>query len=103
MEIATVEAPHIPEKAQTTPSPEFSRRILLGPSQKEALNPNAPLAPITREALGSLKDRDYTLYNTKSDAERDAFWSTKAEISCGVKVLPFISTLTDSFLPALMV
>lgn len=71
--------PSLSEKEHITPSPEFSRRILSAPSKKEALNPNTPLTSVTRESLGIFAERDYTIFNTKSDQERETYWKTQPE------------------------
>lgn len=79
METAILEAPIAPERENTSPSPEFSRRILLAPTNKDALNPTIPLTPTTRESLGTIAERNYTIFNTHSTQERSAYWSTKPE------------------------
>lgn len=79
METGIIEAPIAPERENTSPSPEFSRRLLLAPTNKDALNPALPLGPSTRESLGTLTERNYTIFNTHSNQERTAYWSTKPE------------------------
>lgn len=72
------EAPHsergVEKESTRTPSPEFSRRVLAASSNIDAANPNRPYSLPSREALGTFINRDYTLYNTRSDDERVAHW-----------------------------
>lgn len=79
METTIIEAPIASERLTTSPSPELSRRLLVAPINREALDPNKPLVGITHEALGSFAGRDYTIFNIKSDEDRHAFWETQPE------------------------
>lgn len=76
---STGERTALVEREHISPSHEFARRILVGATKREALNPQVPLAPVTRESLGTLTERDYTLFNTRSNEERTAFWSNQPE------------------------
>ncbi len=61
------------------PSPEFSKRILVGPSRPELLNPNTPSVAIQKDELGTPAQRDYTIFNTRSDEERKDYWSQQEQ------------------------
>src|SRR5581483_2668825 len=74
------EVQNAPEREFRAPSPEFSRRVLVGPKNPDVLNPNRKDVPSpSKEDLGNFQDRDYTLFTNKSLEERRAYWETKGE------------------------
>lgn len=97
METAILEAPIAPERENTSPSPEFSRRLLLAPTNKDALNPAIPLGTTTRESLGTLAERNYTIFNAHATQERTAFWSSKPEQTNAAQMETWLANTQDIF------
>lgn len=69
-----------PERSRHIPTSEFSARVLIGATNKEALNHTQPLTEVKSADLGSFEGRDYSLFDERSKEERAKKWEDKAGI-----------------------